>query len=347
MVTIRDEIWSTTLQLLEFQRSFTTADVLHAINGESPSSRTVRNTLDAMETLGFLRSEGGTGRAPREYYPVKPDTYERPEGYSPRQTIGTSTIPYPGGKGRLAEWVISNMPAHDTYVEVFGGGAGVLYNKPRSKYEIYNDVDNDLTQFFSVLRDRPDELANWLITVPYSRDLYERWVTAFYNGVRPDDAIERAGRFFTLRYMQFIGISSAPNGFKTRARRSPARTFDNARDRIEMLANRFSQVTIENQDYRAIFDTYDDTTVDVLFYVDPPYVGTESHYGADFNHNELIRHLETVESDWMLSYSRLPESLDDHTIIERESRHRMKRSAGEVTEKLVCNFNPDHRQPFE
>jgi len=123
------------------------------------------------------------------------------------------------------------------------------------------------------------ELAEWLQTVPYSRTQYEQWVTSFYDGVRPDDPIERAGRYFALRYMQYVGESASPNGFKVRAKRSPARTFDNARQRIHALARRFDQVTVENQDYHAILENYDDTAVDVLFYCDPPYIGAEDYYG--------------------------------------------------------------------
>jgi len=203
-------------------------------------------------------------------------------GYSPRK-YPIWYVSIPEGRER-SPWIIDIMPAHDTYVEVFGGAAGVIYNKPRSKYEIYNDHNEDLTQFFTVLRDRPDELSAWLESVPYSRAQYEQWVAEFYNGVRPDDPIARAGRFFSLRYMQFLGIASSPNGFKTRARRSPARTFDNARKRIHSLARRFNQVTVESQDYQAIFRKYDDSAVDVLYYADPPYIGGEDQYSGEFDH---------------------------------------------------------------
>jgi DNA adenine methylase len=243
-----------------------------------------------METLDILGSEGGTGSAPRRYYPKDPSPAELSSGYTPRESSQSGTFPYPGGKGGISDWIVDTMPDHETYVEVFGGGAGVLYQKPRSKYEIYNDADKDLAQFFTVLRDRPDDLAEWLRSVPYSRAQYDQWVAEFYNGVRPDDPIERAGIFFSLRYMQFLGIASTPNGFKTRARRSPARTFDNARKRIHTLARRFDQVTVESQDYHEILEKYDDSAVDVLFYADPPYVGGEDQYKGEFEHQVSVLH---------------------------------------------------------
>lgn len=347
MPTQRDQIWAATLREMEFQRTFTAAEIRAAIEENTPSKKTIRNTLDAMETMGFLKSKGGTGRAPREFFAVKPDT-EKPAGYSPRQSTHSGTIPYPGSKASISEWIVGNMPEHDTYVESFGGSAGILYNKPRSKYEIYNDTNSDLTQFFAVVRDQPGELTEWLQSVPYSRALYERWVSDFYDGERPDDPIERAGRFFALRHMQFAGVSNSANGFKVRARRSPARTFDNARKRIRSLAQRFAQVTIENRDYQSIIGTYDDTAVDVLFYFDPPYIKTENHYSGEFDHSTLVDCLHTIDNDWMLSCKHVPSELeesDEYHVRARKSRHRMQRD-GRVTEHLVCNFDPSERPAF-
>lgn len=267
-------------------------------------------------------------------------------GYTPRKSTQSGTFPYPGAKGGISDWIVDLMPAHDTYVEVFGGAAGVIYNKPRSKYEIYNDHSEDLTQFFTVLRDRPDDLSEWLQSVPYSRAQYEQWVAEFYNGVRPDDPIARAGRFFSLRYMQFLGIASSPNGFKTRARRSPARTFDNARKRLHSLARRFSQVTIESQDYKEILEKYDDSAVDVLYYADPPYVGGEDQYNGEFDHDVFVDCLREIENDWMVSCSTIPDGLSEFTIVEQQSRHRMTRSSDGVSERLVCNFDPAERPAF-
>lgn len=101
MPTQRDRIWDTTLRLMEFQRAFSVSDVKQSIDGETPSKKTVWNTLDAMEKLGLLGSEGGAGRAPRMFYPQESGVAENPSGYSPRPATHSSTFPYPGGKGRL------------------------------------------------------------------------------------------------------------------------------------------------------------------------------------------------------------------------------------------------------
>lgn len=258
-----------------------------------------------------------------------------------------SVFPYPGGKGRKSEFITERMPPHDCYVEVFGGSGAILYNKPESTHEVYNDINSDLVQFFQGLREQTEALEEWVRAVPYSREVYEEWVESYFAGHRPDDAVERAGRFFTLRYMQFAGDISMKNGFKVRAKRSPARTFDNGRARLQELAERFRQVTIENSDYADIFRRYDDGDVDVLFYCDPPYVGGEHYYGREFDHETFVDALADVESDWMVSYSDLPDGIGElGHVVARNRRHRMCRGSSDATEHLVCSFDPTETGQF-
>ena len=68
--------------------------------------------------------------------------------------INRPVMRYPGGKWKLAEWVISHFPAHQTYVELYGGAASVLMRKPRSVGEVYNDLNNEVVNVFRVLRDK-------------------------------------------------------------------------------------------------------------------------------------------------------------------------------------------------
>lgn len=63
-----------------------------------------------------------------------------------------------------------------------GGSGALLYNNPHSQIEVYNDINDDLTQFFSVLRDREDDLVEFLEAVPNSQSLYDDWVEDFSTG---------------------------------------------------------------------------------------------------------------------------------------------------------------------
>lgn len=132
---------------------------------------------------------------------------------------------YPGGKTNMADWIINQLPQHQCYVEVFGGSAGVLANKPPSNSEVLNDRDGDIIHFFETLRDKGGELVSWLRDTPHSRQLHNKYGEEFYNGYRPDDDIERAGRFWYLRETSFGGkytSHSGYNGSRKKKKRSEA-----------------------------------------------------------------------------------------------------------------------------
>lgn len=75
----------------------------------------------------------------------------------------------PGSKWTHAEWIVSHMPKRPVYLEPCCGSAAVLWAKPRSPTEIINDLDDRVVALFTVLRDRPTELAHVVGLTPYAR----------------------------------------------------------------------------------------------------------------------------------------------------------------------------------
>lgn len=82
-------------------------------------------------------------------------------------------LKYPGAKNRIADWIVSYMPKHDVYLELFGGSMAVLLNKGRSHIETVNDIDGEIVNFFLVLRDHPEELKRSIELTPFARDEYK------------------------------------------------------------------------------------------------------------------------------------------------------------------------------
>jgi DNA adenine methylase len=260
-------------------------------------------------------------------------------------------IGYPGGKTYLASWINDHFPDHRTYIEPFGGGGSVLINKPKSDVEIYNDQDGDVVQFFKVLREHTSDLVEWCRSRPYAKDLHEKYAHQFYAGYRPDDPVERAGRFFYLRHTQFSAKYTGYSGFSSSSQSKCSMRYFNGVDELEQFAERLHNVQIENRDYRDLFSRFDSD--DVLWYCDPPYIdeGDSLYTGNAFSHQEFCDELSNLNGDFCVSYTDVPEQLQQYNIVERDAAQQMsksqsKRSKTERTERLVMNYDIDERAKF-
>ena len=253
-------------------------------------------------------------------------------------------FPYPGNKARHSKWILEHIPVHECYVELFGGAAGVLFNKPRSKIEVYNDLNGDIPHFFRVLRDKGDELQEWLKNVPYSREVYEDWATAYYDGYRPDDDIEKAGRFFTLRYMQFGGKIHDKAGYRissTARDGSASGRLKRATDSIPLFRERIRGVNIESLDCFELIEKYDKPKT--TFYADPPYQGSEGQYNAEgFNHRKLAEKAKEIDGKIIISYDSIPPFYNESfNAVSKDSSFAIDGGGGnkDATEYLIMNYD--------
>lgn len=259
-----------------------------------------------------------------------------------------SAFPYPGGKTLLTDWIIDHLPDHTVYVEPFGGSAAVLLNKPRSHIEVYNDVDGDIVQFFDVARNQPEELAEWVTRTPFSEELYNEWAREYYSGERPDESVERAGRWLFLRFSQFGGKVDHAAGFKRdqpRKKRGASNLWKSVDDRIADVAERFQGVSLQNGDFRDVIEKYDGP--ETVFYFDPPYLSKEQTYRIDdFNHADLAAALADIDGYALVSYCDRPGGYGDWTEVTRSHNHESGSDPKEVTERLLMNFDPDETPTF-
>ena len=180
-------------------------------------------------------------------------------------------IRYHGGKFRLASWITSHFPEHRCYVEPFGGAASVLLRKEPSEAEVYNDLDGDVVNLFSVLRDPTASraLIEACALTPYSR-------TEFQCAYEPtDDRVEQARRLIVRATMGFgsAGATKGCTGFRLDTKRNSStaqRVWARQPDNLAAVASRFSGVLVENRP--AIQCMQDHDTPTTLHFVDPPYV---------------------------------------------------------------------------
>lgn len=219
-----------------------------------------------------------------------------------------SPIRWFGGKGQQTSKLIPMIPDHRIYVEVFGGGASLLFAKDPSPIEIYNDLDSGLVNFFSVMRDadKLPKLYYLVSTTPYSREEYfrcrETWRAC-------EDPVERAYRWYVCNRMSFGGKFGASWARSVESQRNgmAARPGDwiSGHQRLSYAHERMMRVQIEQQDFRRLIPSYD--TPQTLFYIDPPYVpetrrsGEYEHELTIEDHRDLVELLLQIEGKTMLS----------------------------------------------
>jgi DNA adenine methylase len=194
---------------------------------------------------------------------------------------------YHGGKWRLAPHIIQRFPSHRNYIEPYAGAASVLLRKPRSYFELYNDLDGEIVNLFSVLRDQSDaaRLRSLLELTPYARTEFELSYSASH------DRIEQARRTLIRSWMAHgsSGLRGHATGFRIGSLReftTSAMDWAGFPDALPALVARLRGVTIESRPALDVIDRFDQGG-DTLFYVDPPYMfetRSQKRIGGDLYH---------------------------------------------------------------
>jgi len=206
-----------------------------------------------------------------------------------------SFLSWVGGKNYLKKEIVKRFPEKfDKYVEVFGGAAWVLFYKEKSEYEVYNDLNGDLVNLFKCVKFHLPELKRELSGGINSRQLFNEMRESL-NFIGLTD-IQRAARFFIIIKTSY-GSKGHHFGCKSR-------NYDGMIDYFDKVRERLGNVIIENMSFEKIIERYDKN--DVLFYLDPPYYGSEKYYQAEFsedNHIKLAEMLKEVRGSFILSYN--------------------------------------------
>lgn len=189
---------------------------------------------------------------------------------------------YYGGKVGMVDEIARNFPPLiDRYVEPFCGSASVFFAADGrwASQEILNDLNGDLTCFYRMLRDHPDEMIRRLQLTPHSRREYEDAALAIRTRKFEDD-YHRALCFFIRIVQSFHG--STHGWDKTDRDRWISKTDPG---QLFAAATRLRMASIENRPYDFILKTYD--SPGTLFYLDPPYLSTNSPKDMVANYHGL------------------------------------------------------------
>jgi DNA adenine methylase len=221
-----------------------------------------------------------------------------------------SPITWIGGKFYLAKRILASFPpveAYDIYVEPFGGAAHILIQKPPAHHtEIYNDINDDLVNFWMHMRDHAHAMQERLESLPYARSLYYAYHTSLYDGTSLS-TLERAVRwFYVLRSSYLPEAKTAKKGWGVSSKNpgsQKVKTYFNALQLFESVKRRFRSVEIDNRNFIQVISRYQSPRT--LLYVDPPYVDAEQYYKYQFtldDHKSLAKLLNEAPGYVALSY---------------------------------------------
>lgn len=284
-----------------------------------------------------------------------------------------------GGKSRLAKDIVSLMPPHRCYVEVFGGALSVLYAKPsvedilaqRAKKRLSlkkneEDMQNEVSAFIErtckgqtrvdklteIVNDINDDLINLhriIKTRPKSlhATLSSMLVSrTLFDGIKqgiikPKNDIERAAFYYFLITQSFGGKRKSFILGKSRPPKNIYKDF-------MKFSQRLKRVYIEHMDFRKLIATYD--SKDTLFYLDPPYFATEHYYEikggfGESEHRDLAVILQGIQGKFILSYNDcefIRSLYKDFYIMEtKKIQYSLNvKSTKRVQELLIMNFKP-------
>ncbi len=270
--------------------------------------------------------------------------------------IVNSPFKWVGGKSRLRKQIISILPSHTCYVEPFAGAAWVLFAKPPSPVEVLNDKDQDLINFFRVVKEKPEQLIASFEWELVSRAEFERLAQLDLSQLTD---IQRAHRFYylimagwggELHYPRFqTSITDGGHGNRLFG------ALQTLRERLMPVYDRLRTVIIENLDWQECIDRYD--RPGAVMYIDPPYPDNGCNYVHNMrekeDHEILAARLKKAKCQWVLS------SYDTefiHSLFEGHFISLVQSASGMMTQKngntrvtnkevLITNFQPPNIQP--
>lgn len=217
---------------------------------------------------------------------------------------------YFGGKFSWLDHLYKWFPDNFTHlVELFAGSMVVSLNYKGRVIKTACEINEDITNFFEVLRDHESDLIRLLLLTPCSEQEYNQcWEAS-------DDKIEQARRFYVRIRQSFFGLGAQRknkgwhmakqhvncNGGETVSRWNNA--IEKLHDVAEIIRSNFQIVT---SDYKHVIKRLDFPKV--FFYVDPPYPqevrASYNDYRFEFtrqDHVDLAERLRAIKGQAMVS----------------------------------------------
>jgi DNA adenine methylase len=202
-----------------------------------------------------------------------------------------SPFRYAGGKFYARHLILGCIHPHHTYIEPFAGGASIFFAKPKAKINWLNDLDAELTNTYTVIKERPQDLINTLAGEQATKERH-----SFYkNEFKPSNDLERAQRWYYLNRTSYSGIMNMKNcywGYGDKYSMRP----ENWGANILRTSQKLQGTHITNLDFEEVIDSINPEQKAFLF-IDPPYYNADQDkfYTCSFSKDDHLRLSEVLK----------------------------------------------------
>lgn len=235
--------------------------------------------------------------------------------------IFNSPLRYPGGKGRLSQYICDLMEANGLvgacYAEPYAGGAGValaLLYREYASHILLNDLNRSVHAFWQAAVGDGEELCRRIRACPLNMDEWRR-----QREIQRADDPDPMDLAFSTLFMNRTNRSGVVKGgviggmdqsgtWKLDARFKR----DDLIQRIEKIGAYASRITVTGLDaLEFLKDRLPAPETPTLVYLDPPYFRKaqklyDNHY-RPADHAVLAEAVGAIQHRWIVSYDNQPE----------------------------------------
>ncbi len=193
-----------------------------------------------------------------------------------------------GNKSKIAKKIQVHFPRHYIYIEPFFGAGGMFFNKPKSKYNVLNDIDSDVYNLFQVVSNKKSELEAAFKAMPIHQKLWEYW-----KNNQETDPIKKSLRFLFLSNYGYLGQSET-------LRYLSGNTSKLLYENIERTNAFIFGCEFMSTDFRDIFKKLPfknkKEKFNTFVYCDLPYLETNNNYQQGFSKQDSLDLFDVLEN---------------------------------------------------
>ena len=228
-----------------------------------------------------------------------------------------SPLRYPGGKQRLAEWMVRTLRHNrllgGTYAEPYAGGAGLamlLLLQGHVNGVVLNDADLGVYAFWKVIRSDARVLIERVLSCPLTVEEHARQ-RAIYMHPENHKLEDLA---FAVLYLNRTSRSGILRGGPIGGKKQTGRWNIGARfprerlaKLIELIHTYRARIQVYNLDAEEFLQTMvPDLPSKSLVYLDPPYFRNARrlyrNYYREADHERIAKVIKTLPRPWVLTY---------------------------------------------